>query len=180
MKQLNDCRMIVQVLCPGCMTYYHVVFFLIKALWNSACRIYSHCKLSGFILCWDIKYWFWFDFCFTALQHILGNFGRGHPNYTVPGQASQAVYQYLVHILSPVTDNYSSWISGRGRMAVDIFFMTKSPRKNVPDVGIELGAACIPSGHASNPVRDIKMLSPSWYISLVHLYFSTTYKNEIC
>ena len=23
--------------------------------------------------------------------------------------------------------------------------MTKSPRKNVPDVGIELGAACIPS-----------------------------------
>ena len=27
-------------------------------------------------------------------------------------------------------------------MAVDYFFMTKSPRKNVPDVGIELGAAC--------------------------------------
>ena len=27
--------------------------------------------------------------------------------------------------------------------------MTKSPRKNVPDVGIELGAACMPSGHAS-------------------------------
>ena len=25
--------------------------------------------------------------------------------------------------------------------------MTKSPRKNVPDVGIELGAACMPSGH---------------------------------
>ena len=30
-------------------------------------------------------------------------------------------YQYLVHILSPVTDNCSSWISGRGRMAVEIF-----------------------------------------------------------
>ena len=28
--------------------------------------------------------------------------------------------------------------------------MTKSPRKNVPDVGIELGAACMPSGHASD------------------------------
>ena len=35
----------------------------------------------------DIKAWFfffffffflvWFDFCFTALRHILGNFGRG-------------------------------------------------------------------------------------------------------
>ena len=30
-------------------------------------------------------------------------------------------YQYLVHILSPVTDNCSSWISGRGRMAIEIF-----------------------------------------------------------
>ena len=28
--------------------------------------------------------------------------------------------------------------------------MTKSPRKNVPDVGIELGAACVPSGLASD------------------------------
>ena len=28
--------------------------------------------------------------------------------------------------------------------------MTKSPRKNVSDVGIELGAACMPRGHASN------------------------------
>ena len=28
--------------------------------------------------------------------------------------------------------------------------MTKSPRKNVPNVGIELGAACMPSGHASD------------------------------
>ena len=27
---------------------------------------------------------------------------------------------------------------------------TKSPRKNVPDVGIELGAACMPSEHASD------------------------------
>ena len=28
--------------------------------------------------------------------------------------------------------------------------MTKSPRKNVPDAGIELGAACMPSEHASD------------------------------
>ena len=28
--------------------------------------------------------------------------------------------------------------------------MTKSPRKNEPDVGIELGAACLPSEHASD------------------------------
>ena len=29
-------------------------------------------------------------------------------------------------------------------------FKTKSPRKNVPDAGIELGTACMPSGHASD------------------------------
>ena len=52
--------------------------------------------------------------------------------------------------LSPVTDNCSSWISERGRMAVEFFFTTKSSRKYVPDVGIELGAACMPSGHASD------------------------------
>ena len=34
-------------------------------------------------------------------------------------------------------------------MAIE-FFMTKFPRKNVPDVGIELGAACMPSGDASD------------------------------
>ena len=28
--------------------------------------------------------------------------------------------------------------------------MTKSPRRNVSDVGIELGAACMPGGHASD------------------------------
>ena len=82
-------------------------------------------------------------FCLTALQHILGHFGRGH---TVLGQASQTVYQYLVHVLSPVTDNCSSWISGRVRNV----FTTKSPWKNVTDVGIELGAACMPSEHASD------------------------------
>ena len=42
-----------------------------------------------------------------------------------------------MHILSPVTDNCSSSISGRGRGRRNVF-MTKSPRKNVPDVGIEL------------------------------------------
>ena len=31
--------------------------------------------------------------------------------------------------------------------------MIKCPRKNVPDVGIELGAVCMPSGHASELPR---------------------------
>ena len=44
-------------------------------------------------------------------------------------------------------------------MAVEKFFMTKSPRKNVPDVGIELGAACMPSGHASDRATASIMMS---------------------
>ena len=37
------------------------------------------------------------------------------------GKPPRQFYQYLVHILSPVTDNCYSWISGRGRMAVEMF-----------------------------------------------------------
>ena len=55
-----------------------------------------------------------------------------------------------MHILSPLTDNCSSWISGRRKNGGRNVFMTKSPRKNVPDVGIELGATCMPSRHASD------------------------------
>ena len=51
-----------------------------------------------------------------------------------------------MHILSPVTDNCSSWISRRDRNGRRNFFMTKSPWKNVPDMVVELGAACMPSG----------------------------------
>ena len=37
-------------------------------------------------------------------------------------------------------------------MAVEFFFMTKSPRKNVPDVVVELGAVCVPNPF--EPQRD--------------------------
>ena len=36
-------------------------------------------------------------------------------------------------------------------MAIKFFsFMARSPRKKVPDMGIELRAACLPNGHASD------------------------------
>ena len=43
-----------------------------------------------------------------------------------------------VHILLPFTDNCSSWISRRGRVAVEFrnIFMTKSSQQNVPDGGL--------------------------------------------
>ena len=41
----------------------------------------------------------------------------------------------------------NQWKSENGHRNV---FMTKSPRKNVPEVGIQLRAACMPSEHASD------------------------------
>ena len=38
--------------------------------------IYTPGSKKGNIPAW-IPFCFWFDFCFTALQHILGHFGRG-------------------------------------------------------------------------------------------------------
>ena len=46
--------------------------------------------------------------------------------------------------------------------------MTKSPRKNVPDVGIELGAACMPSEHAFD-----RATAPG-QVSLEYLLFTKT------
>ena len=37
--------------------------------------------------------------------------------------------------------------------------MTKSPRKNVSDVEMELGAACMPSGHASDRATVTALLT---------------------
>ena len=52
------------------------------------------------------------------------------------------------------------------------FFMTKSPRKNVPDVGIELRAACMPSGHASNPIEPPHPALPERNSILLRTYES--------
>ena len=43
--------------------------------------------------------------------------------------------------------------------------MTKSPRKNVPDVGIELGATCTPSEHASD-----RATAPDLCCVVAHIY----------
>ena len=94
---------------------------------------------------------FWFDFCFTALQHILGHFGRGQLTYP---HCSWASLLGSLPVLSAhsFASNWqllflNQWKRENGRRNV---FMTKSPRKNVPDVGIELGAACMPSELASD------------------------------
>ena len=94
---------------------------------------------------------FWFDFCFTALQHILGNFGCGQLTYPHCSWASLLGSLPVLSAHSFASNWHLLFLNQRkrenGRRNV---FMTKSPRKNVPDVGIELGAACMPSKHASD------------------------------
>ena len=90
-------------------------------------------------------------FCFTVLQHILGHFGGGQ--LPLP-HCSWASLLDSVPVLSALS--YASiWqllflIQRKRENGRRIFSMTKFPQKNVPDVGIELGAACIPSEHASD------------------------------
>ena len=40
-------------------------------------RILKFVTNVGYDLLYCAKVWFWFDFCFTALRHILGHFRRG-------------------------------------------------------------------------------------------------------
>ena len=55
-------------------------------------------------------------------------------------------------------------------MVVENFFMKKSPRKNVPDVGIELGAACMPSGQASD-----RATAPAYFFEVTGLFRPTVH-----
>ena len=93
----------------------------------------------------------WFDFCFTALQHILGHFGRGQLTYPHCSWVSFLGNLPVLNAHSFASNWQLLFLNQRkrdnGRRNV---FMTKSPRKNVPDVGIELGATCMPSEHASD------------------------------
>ena len=93
----------------------------------------------------------WFDFGFTALQHILGHFGRGQLTYPHCSWASLLGSLPVLSAHSFASNWRLTFLNQRkresGRRNV---FMTKSPRKNVPDMGIELGAACMPSEHTSD------------------------------
>ena len=103
---------------------------------------------------------FWFDFCFTALQHILGHFGRGQLTYPHCSWASLLGSLPVLSAHSFASNWQLLLLNQRkrenGRRNV---FMTKSPRKNVPDVGIGLGAACMPSEHASD-----RATVPGWLL----------------
>ena len=98
---------------------------------------------------------YWSDFCSTALQHILGHFGRGQLILSYCSWASLLGSLPALSALSFASNWQLLFLNQRKRIAVDMFswmfyIFTKSPRKNVPGVGIEIGAACIPSENASD------------------------------
>ena len=135
----------------------------------------------------------WFDFYFTALQHILDHFGRSQlpqPNCSwVSLLGSLPVFSAHSFASNWQLLFLNQQKREKGHRNV---FMTKSPRKSVPDVGIELGAACMPSWHASNratATRHTKKCVPCTKIcDLLHFAkmncFSVSilqlYQMEIC
>ena len=87
-----------------------------------------------------------------ALQHILGHFGRGQ--LPIPHCSSASLLGSLPELSAhSFASNWQLLFLNQQKRENGhrSFFMTKSPWKNVPDRwGIELGVACMPSGHASN------------------------------
>ena len=100
---------------------------------------------------------FWLDFCFTALQHILGHFRRSQLPLThcfwarllgsLPAHSFTSNWQLLFL-------NQQKRENGHRN-----FFMPKSPRKNVPDMGIKFRTACMPSRCASDRVTVLGGMS---------------------
>ena len=69
--------------------------------------------------------------------------GRSFTATLFLGKAAVAVYQYNVPLLSIVTDNLLSWMSGKGERLL---------RENKPTARFDLGTACIRSGYATDQV----------------------------
>ena len=96
---------------------------------------------------WHCNYWVWFDFCFTALHQILGHFERGQLSQS---HCSCASLLGSLPVLSAhsFASNWQLLFLNQRRRENGRRNLTKLNRKNVPDVGIEPGAACMASGHA--------------------------------
>ena len=113
-----------------CRPIFSLANFCISDSCSRSLRL-SVCKVKIDLLCW----------CFTSFRNISGHFGHGQLTYPHCSWASfLAVYQYLVHILSPVTDNCPSWISGRERTDVEIISWPISTKRMLPDARIEPSA----------------------------------------
>ena len=71
--------------------------------------------------------------------------------------SSKAVSQYFVQILSPVADNCTSWISRRGRMAIEI------ARHGAPTQ-----VPCMPSRKASDLHHGLNLDLNQMFLGLNH------------
>ena len=76
----------------------------------------------------------WLYYCFTALRHILGHFERGQLAYPHCSWASLLGSLPVLNAYSFTSNNFLN--QRKGENSRRIFFRTKSPRKNVPDMRI--------------------------------------------
>ena len=119
--------------------------------WADLSLCWAHRLFVGFVMLWlknkgDINYWImnriWSGFCFTAFQHILRHFGCGQLPLPHCSWASLLGSLPVLSAHSFASNWQLLFLNQRkrenGRQNV---FMTKSPRKNVPDMGIELAPA---------------------------------------
>ena len=118
--------------------------------WHSLCCIIIN-MTYGLRVCKHGIQQFWFDFCFTALQHILGHFGHGQSPWPHCSRASLLGSLTVLSAHSFASHWQVFFLNQQKREnGCRNSFLTKYPRKNMPDVGIELGTACMPSGHTSD------------------------------
>ena len=98
-------------------------YFYIMLLNTPTSYMYPYVVFYAFLiftitLSQNLLYW-----CFTAIPNFFGHFGPGQLTYPHCSWAG------LVHILSPVTGNYPSWISGRERKALEIISWPNSTKE---------------------------------------------------
>ena len=113
--------------CPSWFSRWHLL--ALSIIFHNICHtiwiLFYHCNwvsydCSVIYCCWWVGVLRPFD-----TFYVISGAVSSKPSHTVPEQASEAIYQYLVPILSQVTDNCPSWISGRQRMVVETFSWPK-------------------------------------------------------
>ena len=105
---------------------------------------------------------FLFDFYSTALQHVRSF--RAQSVYLATLFPGKPPRQFKHSFAS----NWQMLFLNQREREIGCrnVFMTKSPWTNVPDIGIELGAACMPSEHASNQTT-----APGYVLLNCSMYF---------
>ena len=118
----------------------------------------------------------WFLFYGPSI-HFLGHFGRGRLTYPHCSWASLLGSLPVLSAHSVVSNWQLLFLNLRKREnGHRNVFMTKSPRKTVSDVGIELGPACMPSELASDQATAPSSMK-KWLVQFAKTEQTTRHKR---